>query len=150
MTDVDELFRQVSVTVWWPLRTTVRSITLTTLVRRQELMGRDRPRRAERGYTLVEVAVAAVPMAVIALSLFAAFGFTVTFARRAETQVEELQRAAVGLSFLARELSEASAALGRRGALVSTRRRGSRCTGLSHRPARGSGPALRHRARGNA
>ena len=34
VTDVDPALRQVSVTVWWPVRTTVRSVTLTTLVRR--------------------------------------------------------------------------------------------------------------------
>jgi hypothetical protein len=36
VTDVDGLFRQVSVTVWWPLRTTRRSVTLTSLVRRRD------------------------------------------------------------------------------------------------------------------
>jgi hypothetical protein len=48
-------------------------------------------------------------MALIALSLFAAFGFTVTFTRRVETEIDEVQRARAGLIFLARELSEASA-----------------------------------------
>ncbi len=36
VTDVDPSLRQVTVTVWWPLRNTTRSVSLTTLVRRRE------------------------------------------------------------------------------------------------------------------
>ncbi len=36
VSDVDPVFRQVTVTVWWPLRNTERSIRLTTLIRREE------------------------------------------------------------------------------------------------------------------
>lgn len=36
VTDVDAAVQQVSVTVWWPVRATTRSVTLTTLVRRPD------------------------------------------------------------------------------------------------------------------
>ncbi len=36
VTDADPGLRQVTVTVWWPLRTTERSISLTTLIGRQD------------------------------------------------------------------------------------------------------------------
>lgn len=36
VTDVDRTLRQVTVTVWWPHRGRQRSVSLTTLVRRQE------------------------------------------------------------------------------------------------------------------
>ncbi len=52
--------------------------------------------------------MAAVPLALIALSLFAAFGFTVAFARRGEQQVEAVQQARFALQFMAGELREAS------------------------------------------
>ena len=34
--DADGPFQRVAVTVWWPLRNTMRSVTLTTLVRRED------------------------------------------------------------------------------------------------------------------
>ncbi len=64
----------------------------------------------EQGYTLLELAIAAVPLALIALSLFAAFAFTVAFARRGEQQAEVVQQARSALQFLAGELREASTA----------------------------------------
>lgn len=36
VSDADPVFGQVTVTVWWPLRNTERSISLTTLIRREE------------------------------------------------------------------------------------------------------------------
>ncbi len=71
-------------------------------------MSPSRRHRPEHGYTLIELAVAAVPLALIALSLFAAFAFTVAFARRGEQQVEAVQQARFALQFLAGELREAS------------------------------------------
>ncbi len=67
---------------------------------------------AERGYTLMEIVVAAVPLALIALSLFTAFGFTVTFSRRGEAGIEAVQQARLALHLMANELREASAAPG--------------------------------------
>ncbi len=71
-------------------------------------MSARRRRRSERGYTLAELAVAAVPLAIIALSLFAAFSFTVAFARRGEQRVEAVRQARLALHVMAQELREAS------------------------------------------
>ena len=67
-------------------------------------------RPTEQGYTLMEVAVASVPLALIALSLFAVFSFTVAFSRRSEAKVEAVQQARLALHIMATELREASAA----------------------------------------
>lgn len=69
-------------------------------------------RPTEQGYTLMEVVVASVPLALIALLLFAVFGFTVAFSRRVEVKVEAVQQARMALHFIAQELREASAAPG--------------------------------------
>ena len=69
-------------------------------------------RPSEQGYTLMELAVASVPLALITLSLFAAFGFTVAFSRRGEAKVDAVQQGRLALHVMANELREASAAPG--------------------------------------
>ena len=66
----------------------------------------------ERGYTLIEVSVAALPFAIIALSLLGAFGFTIRFTLRSEAKIDAVRQADLALQVLARELREASAAPG--------------------------------------
>ncbi len=66
----------------------------------------------ERGYTLIEIAVAALPFAIIALSLLAAFGFTVMFTLRSEAKIDAVRQAGLALQILAQELREASVAPG--------------------------------------
>jgi type II secretory pathway pseudopilin PulG len=66
----------------------------------------------ERGYTLIEISVAALPFAIIALSLLGAFGFTVRFTLRSEARIDAVRQADLALQVLARELHEASAAPG--------------------------------------
>ena len=73
-------------------------------------MSPHRPPLGERGYTLMEMAIAAVPLAIIALSLFAAFAFTIAFTRRGEQQVEAVQQVRFALQFMIGELREASTA----------------------------------------
>ncbi len=75
-------------------------------------MSARRSRRTERGHTLLELAVAAVPLGLIGLLLFSVFGFTMAYSRRGEAGVETLQQARVALHFMAAELHEASAAPG--------------------------------------
>ncbi|MGQ0571358.1 MAG: PulJ/GspJ family protein [Armatimonadota bacterium] len=72
----------------------------------------DRRRPTEHGYTLMEVAVVVAPMALIALSLFAAFRFTVLFSQRIGTGVEALQQARLAMSRVSAELREADATPG--------------------------------------
>lgn len=64
----------------------------------------------EQGNTLMEIVAASVPLALIGLLLFSAFGFTVAFSRRGGVQVEAIQQARIALHLLARELHESSAA----------------------------------------
>jgi len=75
-------------------------------------MSERRSRRTERGHTLLELAVAAVPLALMGLLLFSVFGFTMAYSRRGEAGVETLQQARVALYVMAAELHEASAAPG--------------------------------------
>jgi len=96
------------------------------------------PCRAEHGYTLLELAVAIILMAFIALALFAAFGFTVTFARRVESEIDEVQRARAGLVILARELSEAGATDG--GVALWSREHGDPHDAVGFLSARTDGP----------
>jgi type II secretory pathway pseudopilin PulG len=66
----------------------------------------------ERGHTLIELAIALVPLTLIGLILFSVFGFTLTFARRNEAGVERAQQARLAMHLLAQELQEATAAPG--------------------------------------
>ncbi len=92
----------------------------------------------ERGYTLIEIAVAAVPFAIIALSLLAAFGFTVTFTLRSEAKIDAVRQAGLALQILAQELHEASAAPG---AIITwSSDEGAAQNGIGFRAARENGP----------
>lgn len=66
--------------------------------------------RDERGFTLLEFAVAAVPLALVGLALVASFRFTVAFSRRGEEGADVAQQAQFALQRLTTELREASAA----------------------------------------
>ncbi len=101
-------------------------------------MSPSRPRLLEHGYTLIELTIAAVPLALIALSLFAAFGFTVAFTRRGEQQVEAVQQARLALQFMAGELREGSTAPG--AILVWSDDEGTVRDGLGFLTARVDGP----------
>lgn len=101
-------------------------------------MSARRRRRSEGGYTLAELAVAAVPLAIIALSLFAAFAFTVAFARRGEQQVEAVQQARLALHVIAQELREASVVPG--AIIVWSREDGAAQDGVGFLTARADGP----------
>ena len=93
---------------------------------------------AERGFTLIEIVVAAVPLTIVALSLFAAFGFTVKFSRRGEAGIEAVQQARAALHFMTVELHEAS---GARGAILTwSRQEGAEWDGLGFLSARVEGP----------
>ncbi len=101
-------------------------------------MSARRRRRSERGYTLAELAVAAVPLAIMALSLFAAFSFTVAFARRGEQRVEVVQQARLALHVMAQELREASILPG--AIIVWSRDEGAPQDGVGFLTARADGP----------
>lgn len=92
----------------------------------------------ERGYTLMEIVVAAVPLSLVALSLFTAFGFTVSFSRRGEAGIEATGQGRLALHHLANELREASAAPG---AIVTwSRGDGSEGDGIGFLSARADAP----------
>lgn len=93
---------------------------------------------AERGYTLMELVVASMPLALVAFSLFAAFQFTVTFSRRGEAGVEAVQQARQALHVMANELREASAAPG--AIVIWSREQGDAFDGLGFLSARVDGP----------
>ncbi|MGQ0549186.1 MAG: PulJ/GspJ family protein [Armatimonadota bacterium] len=93
---------------------------------------------AEDGYTLIEIVVAAVPLTIVALSLFGAFGFTVNFSRRGEAGIEAVQQARAALHFMTTELREANSAPG---AIVTwSRQAGADQDGLGFLSARSEGP----------
>lgn len=92
----------------------------------------------ESGFTLMEIVVASVPLAIVAFSLFAAFGFTVSFSRRGEAGIEAVQEARQALHFMAVEVREAS---GARGAILTwSRQDGAEQDGLGFLSARLEGP----------
>jgi len=101
-------------------------------------MSARRQRLPEQGYTLMELAVAAVPLALIALSIFGAFSFTVAFTRRGEQQVEAMQQARLALQFMAQELREASTFPG--AIIIWSRDEGAAQDGLGFLAARVNGP----------
>lgn len=89
----------------------------------------------------MEIVVAAVPLTMVAFSLFAAFGFTVNFSRRGEVGIEAVQQARQALHFMTVELREAS---GERGAiLIWSRQNGAEQYGLGFLTARVEGPGRR-------
>lgn len=92
----------------------------------------------ERGYTLMEIVVAAVPLALIGLSLFSAFSFTVAFSRRGEGNVEAVREARMALHYLAQELREAGATPG--AIVVWSREEGDSVDGVGFLTARVDGP----------
>lgn len=63
---------------------------------------------AECGYTLLELLVASVPLALVSLLLFSSFAFTIAFSRRGQAEVAAVQQARIALHFMAQELREAS------------------------------------------
>lgn len=86
----------------------------------------------------MEIMVAAVPLAIVALSLFGAFGFTVNFSRRGEVGIEAVQQARQALHFMTVELREAS---GARGAIQTwSRQEGAEQDGFAFLSARVEGP----------
>lgn len=97
-----------------------------------------RRRTSERGFTLMEIVVATVPLTIVAFSLFAAFGFTVNFSRRGEAGIEAVQQARLALHFMTVELREAS---GARGAILTwSREDGAEQDGIGFLTARVEGP----------
>jgi type II secretory pathway pseudopilin PulG len=100
---------------------------------------------SERGSTLLELAVALVPLALISLILFSVFGFTVTFARRGGAQAETAQQARLALQVMTQDLREASVAPG--AIVVWSRTEGAAQDGIGFLTARpeGPGPPVLHR-----
>lgn len=62
----------------------------------------------QRGYSLIELAVASASFAIVGLLLFSVFVFTSRFAHRSEARVDAFQEARLALQVMASELREAS------------------------------------------
>ncbi len=92
----------------------------------------------EQGFTLMEIAAASVPLALIGLLLFSVFGFTVSFSRRGEQQTEAVQQARMALHLMAKELRESSATPG--AVVIWSRSRGAARDGVGFLVARGDAP----------
>ncbi|MDR7518380.1 MAG: hypothetical protein QN131_00145 [Armatimonadota bacterium] len=101
-------------------------------------MSGNRARASERGYTLIELVAASVPVALIGLMVFSVFAFTAAFTRRSERQTETFQEARSALHLLAAELRESSTAPG--ALMVWSRDEGAPNDGIGFLAARAESP----------
>ncbi len=92
----------------------------------------------QAGFTLMEIVIAAAPLLLFSLTLFAAFQFTLGFSRRGDEGVEAVQQARLALHLMANELREAGAAPGE--IVTWSRADGDAIDGIAFLTARANGP----------
>ncbi|MGQ0571578.1 MAG: hypothetical protein ACT4P5_18915 [Armatimonadota bacterium] len=95
-------------------------------------------RPTEQGYTLMEIVTVSVPFALLALSLFAVFMFTLTFSGRVGGDAEAVRQGRLTLQRMVNELRETSAAPG--SIVIWSRDEGAAQDGVGFLAARVNGP----------